>query len=51
MKAGASFHQEGPGNVDHLTWVTMSDKGPQIGNIALGGGGIHCITQQQPAAG
>ena len=35
--AGASFHHEGPGNVDHLTWVTMTDKGPQIGNIALKG--------------
>lgn len=35
--AGASFHHEGPGNVDHLTWVTMTDDGPQIGNIALKG--------------
>ena len=34
---GASFHQEGPGNVDHITWVTMTDVGPQIGNIALKG--------------
>jgi len=34
---GASFHEEGPGNVDHITWVTMTDKGPQIGNIALKG--------------
>jgi len=35
--AGASFHQEGPGNVDHLMWVTMTDDGPQMGNIALKG--------------
>ena len=35
--AGASFHQEGPGNVDHVMWVTMTEKGPQIGNIALKG--------------
>jgi hypothetical protein len=35
--AGASFHQEGPGNVDHIVWVTMTDKGPQMGNIALKG--------------
>jgi len=35
--AGASFHHEGPGNVDHCMWVTMTDEGPQIGNIALKG--------------
>jgi hypothetical protein len=35
--AGASFHQDGPGNVDHIMWVTMTDKGPQMGNIALKG--------------
>ena len=35
--AGASFHQEGPGNVDHLMWVTMTADGPQMGNIALKG--------------
>jgi len=35
--AGASFHHEGPGNVDHIMWVTMTDEGPQIGNIALKG--------------
>ncbi len=34
---GASFHQEGPGNIDHVTWVTMTDDGPQIANIALKG--------------
>lgn len=35
--AGASFHHEGPGNVDHISWVTMTESGPQIGNIALKG--------------
>ena len=35
--AGASFHHEGPGNVDHIAWVTMTDDGPQIANIALKG--------------
>ena len=35
--AGASFYHEGPGNVDHITWVTMTEDGPQIGNIALKG--------------
>jgi len=35
--AGASFHKEGPGNVDHIMWVTMTDKGPQMANIALKG--------------
>jgi hypothetical protein len=35
--AGASFHHEGPGNVDHMTWVTMAEDGPEIANIALKG--------------
>jgi Calcineurin-like phosphoesterase len=35
--AGASFHQEGPGNVDHIMWVTMTENGPQMANIALKG--------------
>jgi len=35
--AGASFHHDGPGNVDHIMWITMTDNGPQIGNIALKG--------------
>jgi len=34
---GASWHHDGPGNVDHIAWVTMTDTGPQIGNIALKG--------------
>jgi hypothetical protein len=35
--AGASFHLEGPGNVDHIMWVTMTDDGPRMANIALKG--------------
>jgi len=35
--AGASFHLEGPGNVDHIMWVTMTEDGPEMGNIALKG--------------
>jgi hypothetical protein len=35
--AGASFHHEGPGNVDHVMWVTMTEYGPEIANIALKG--------------
>ena len=35
--AGASFHLEGPGNVDHVMWVTMTEDGPEIANIALKG--------------
>ena len=35
--SGASFHHDGPGNVDHIMWVTMTEEGPQIGNIALKG--------------
>ncbi|WP_193163908.1 metallophosphoesterase family protein [Microbulbifer hainanensis] len=34
---GGSFHKDGPGNVDHLTWVTMKDGGPVIANIKLDG--------------
>ncbi|KPL14101.1 MAG: hypothetical protein AMS23_03985 [Bacteroides sp. SM1_62] len=35
--AGPSFHHDGPGNVDHIMWVTMTEDGPQMGNIALKG--------------
>ena len=28
---------EGPGNVDHIMWVTMTEDGPEIANIALKG--------------
>jgi hypothetical protein len=35
--AGASWHHDGPGNVDHIMWVTMTDDGPQMANIALKG--------------
>jgi len=35
--AGAAFVHDGPGNVDHLTWVAMTDDGPEITGIALKG--------------
>ncbi len=35
--AGATFVHDGPGNVDHMTWVTMTEDGPKIANIALKG--------------
>ncbi len=35
--AGASWHHDGEGNVDHIMWITMTDEGPEIGNIALKG--------------
>lgn len=35
--AGAAFVYDGPGNVDHMMWVTMKDDGPEYGNIALKG--------------
>jgi len=31
------FHKNGPGNVDHILWVTMSENGPRIGQITLDG--------------
>ena len=36
--AGASFHHEGPGNVDHILWVTMTDEAvPEMAKITLEG--------------
>ena len=35
--AGASFHKDGPGNVDHVLWVTMMEDGPRIAQITLDG--------------
>jgi UDP-2,3-diacylglucosamine pyrophosphatase LpxH len=35
--AGASFHKDGPGNVDHILWVTMTENGPQIAKLSLDG--------------
>jgi len=35
--AGASMHHEGPGNVDHVLWITMKDEGPEIAQITLEG--------------
>ena len=35
--AGAAFVHDGPGNVDMMTLVTMTDSGPEIAGIALKG--------------
>ena len=35
--AGATFVHDGPGNVDMLSWVTMTADGPEIANLALKG--------------
>lgn len=35
--AGAAFTYDGPGNMDHLMLVTMTEKGPEFANIALKG--------------
>jgi hypothetical protein len=35
--AGASWHKDGPGNVDHILWVTMTEDGPEIAKITLDG--------------
>lgn len=34
---GGAWHHEGAGNMDHITWVTMTEKGPIIGNLLLNG--------------
>ena len=34
---GGSFHKQGPGNMDHVAWVTMTDDGPVFANIRLNG--------------
>ncbi len=34
---GASFHKNGPGNVDDILWVTMKQGGPEIAMITLDG--------------
>lgn len=34
---GAEFMRRGPGNVDHIMWVTMTKDGPKMANIALKG--------------
>jgi len=34
---GASWHKNGPGNVDHILWITMKQDGPEIAQITLDG--------------
>lgn len=35
--AGASWHKNGGGNVDHFLWITMKPDGPEIANITMDG--------------
>ena len=35
--AGTAFVYDGPGNVDHMMWMTIKDDGPEYGNITLKG--------------
>ena len=34
---GGVWINQGPGNMDHITWVTMTDEGPVFANIRLDG--------------
>ena len=34
---GASWHKNGPGNVDHILWITMKQNGPEVAMITLDG--------------
>jgi 6-phosphogluconate dehydrogenase (decarboxylating) len=34
---GGVWLNRGPGNMDHITWVTMTDEGPVFANIRLDG--------------
>lgn len=36
-KTGGAFHREGPGDIDHIMWVTMTGDGPRMVNIELDG--------------
>jgi len=35
--AGASWHKNGNGNVDHILWVTIKESGPEIVRSTLDG--------------
>jgi UDP-2,3-diacylglucosamine pyrophosphatase LpxH len=34
---GASWHKNGPGNVDHILWVTMKQGGPEMAMVTMDG--------------